>query len=122
MTIRKKAMREHVMNLCTAHDIELSWCRRPTEAWAAIDLDEICIAPIRSDKSYSTALHEIGHIKGRHQRSRDSLVRERWAWVWAHANALIWTPRMERNRRESLVYATQNRHAVPVVTTWRTAA
>src|SRR5262245_31749107 len=41
----------------------------------------------------------IGHIKGRYQNRRHSLmVRERWAWQWARDNALIWTPRMEQMR------------------------
>jgi hypothetical protein len=49
-------------------------------------------------------LHEIGHIKGRHQRSPDTLVRERWAWRWAKENALIWTPAMEKNCSVSLAW------------------
>jgi hypothetical protein len=41
-------------------------------------------------------LHEIGHILGRYQNSRSTLVREQWAWNWAHEHALVWTPAMER--------------------------
>jgi hypothetical protein len=44
--------------------------------------------------SYATALHEIGHDRGRHQSSCDQMVRERWAWEWARRNALDWTPAM----------------------------
>jgi hypothetical protein len=29
-------------------------------------------------------------------------VRERWAWEWARANALIWTPRMENSARKAV--------------------
>jgi len=54
--------------------------------------------------SYATALHEIGHILGRHQRSPDTLVRERWAWRWAKENALIWTPAMEKHCSVSLAW------------------
>ena len=53
--------------------------------------------PVRSPRSYATALHEIGHILGRHQRSQAVLVRERWAWHWAKRNALQWTPEMRRH-------------------------
>jgi predicted Zn-dependent protease len=42
------------------------------------------------------ALHEIGHVLGRHQRSKRSVVRERWAWRWARANALQWDHVQER--------------------------
>src|SRR5437764_8069493 len=103
------AMCRHIEQLCAEHEIEFMWCRRPTDAWADREHATICIAPIRSKVSYATALHEIGHIKGRYQRSRDSIVRERWAWHWAQANALIWTPRMERDRRKSLALARRNR-------------
>ena len=115
MTIRIEEMGEHVMKTMRADDILFTWCRRPTEAWAGHELNEVCIAPIRSTISYSVALHEIGHIKGRYQLSRDSLVRERWAWVWAQANALIWTPAMERHRRVSLTYATRSRHRMKLL-------
>jgi hypothetical protein len=104
-SLRREEMRLHIMDLIERHDLNYSWCRRPTEAWAVREFEEIKIAPIRSEISYGTALHEIGHIKGRHQRSRDSMVRERWAWHWAKENALVWTPLMEQNRRCSLAFA-----------------
>jgi hypothetical protein len=50
--------------------------------------DEVRTSPIRSAISYATALHEIGHILGRYQDSRRSLVRERWAWQWARETLL----------------------------------
>src|SRR4051812_19656709 len=83
---------EHVGELCAKHEITRSQCQRPTQAWAGREISEICIPPIRSAISYATALHEIGHIVGPHQRSRESMVRERWAWRWAKSQALIWTP------------------------------
>jgi hypothetical protein len=58
-----------------------------------------------SSLSYATALHEIGHWKGRYQRSRNVIVRERWAWQWARKNALIWTRAMERDATMSLYAA-----------------
>src|SRR5258708_39773715 len=59
-------------------------------------------APIKSGISYATALHEVGHILGRHQHSNSTMVRERWAWHWARVNALIWTPAMEQSARKAL--------------------
>ncbi len=101
-------MRQHVLQLCEGRDIVHSWCRRPSQAWGSVEAEEICIAPVRSAISYATALHEIGHVLGRHQRSFDVMVRERWAWNWARANALIWTPAMEQCARHSLAwYATK---------------
>jgi hypothetical protein len=85
----------HVRQLCEANDIDLTYgppgasrCHR-----------EIWIRPVTSPRSYATALHEIGHILGRHQLSGVALTRERWAWDWARRNALQWTPAMERQAR-----------------------
>src|SRR6516165_12497804 len=58
---------------------------------------EIWIRPVRSPRAYAVALHEIGHILGRYQLSRATLVRERHAWDWARRNGLRWTPEMRRH-------------------------
>lgn len=100
-------MRSHVLGIAAKADLTVSWCRRPTSAWAAREIEEVQIAPIKSEISYCTALHELGHILGRHQQSRQLMVRERWAWKWARTNALAWTVRMEKNRGESLRIAAQ---------------
>jgi hypothetical protein len=63
---------------------------------------EIRLPRIRSVISYAVALHEIGHIRGRYQRSRNVMVRERWAWQWARENAPSWSPAMERVAAKSL--------------------
>ena len=41
-------MRLHIMDLIERHSLNYSWCRRPTEAWAVHEFEEIKIAPIRS--------------------------------------------------------------------------
>jgi hypothetical protein len=71
---------------------------------------------IRSYLSYATALHELGHIHGRYQSKLWNMPRyravtsERWAWIWARQNALIWTPAMEREAAGSLAsYSTAAR-------------
>jgi hypothetical protein len=94
-------MRAHVVGLLQRHEIEFTWCRRPTKAWGAQEIWEVSSAD-QVGNSYATALHEIGHILGRHQGSRMTMVRERWAWGWAQENALAWTERMEKDRLDSL--------------------
>jgi hypothetical protein len=98
-------MHQHVVGLCSEHEITYTWCRRPTQAWAAREWEEVCIPPIKSAISYATALHEIGHILGRHQLSSKTMVRERWAWKWAKRKALSWTPIMDRLAEVSLSFA-----------------
>jgi hypothetical protein len=101
-------MRTHIDQLCLTRDIMIEYCVRPTQAWSAREIETICVAPVKSQISYVTALHEIGHIVGRYQTSRRSMVRERWAWEWARRQALMWTRDMERCKRESLAWARRN--------------
>jgi hypothetical protein len=84
MSLTVQDMQQHIIGLCSKHEITYTWCRRPSQAWAAREIEEICIPPIKSPISYATALHEIGHILGRYQQSSDSMVRERWAWQGEH--------------------------------------
>jgi hypothetical protein len=97
-------MRRHALGIAEHHDFLVRYCRRTSQAKAIREADEIVIAPIESDVSYATALHELGHILGRFQCGLSTMVRERWAWKWAQQNALNWTPRMERCRREALAW------------------
>ena len=77
---------------------------------AVREFEEIWITPVRSAVSYAVALHEIGHVLGRHQKSKPVLVRERYAWEWARRNATRWTPRMEKHAREAWAwYAARGR-------------
>jgi antirestriction protein ArdC len=102
------AMRQHVESLAAEHNIllDMHWVKRTDRAYALRERDgasdEVQTPPIRSAITYATALHEIGHILGRHQNSRRSLVRERWAWQWARENAIVWTAAMERCAIQSL--------------------
>jgi hypothetical protein len=80
-------MRAHVVRICKVNGIEINCARR--EASADGWLREVWIRSVRSPRAYATALHEIGHILGRYQQMKFSvMVRERWAWQWARRNAL----------------------------------
>jgi hypothetical protein len=98
-------MRWHVEQLCRRY--QLAWYRdvkRPHRSYSLREAEEIHTTPIRSAISYATALHEVGHCVGRHQQSRRVMVRERWAWQWARAHALFWTPAMERSAASALAW------------------
>jgi hypothetical protein len=106
-------MRRHIDELLVPYmsrdiddEIQVSWDRRVGRARVVRDLDgavlEIQLAPVRSAISYATALH--GHMRGRHQRSRSQMARERWAWRWARRNALNWAPSMERRAVKALAW------------------
>lgn len=88
-------MVEHIIDLCERHQIDVE-LEPPGRAWACHEMSVIGIPVVRTAKTYATALHEIGHILGAHQRSRSVMVCERWAWRWAKRNARVWTPTMER--------------------------
>lgn len=104
-----EAMRQHVddllASLSRADDyVEVRWTDSPKRAWATIEAGIIAVPRVRSAVSYATALHELGHFLGRHQRSRSRLMRERWAWIWAERNALLWTPAMARDAQECVAW------------------
>ena len=87
-------MRSHVRQLCEANRIAINYDRHASASYRE---REIWIRAVRSSRAYAVALHEIGHILGRYQLSRATLVRERHAWDWARRNGLRWTPEMRRH-------------------------
>ena len=103
-------MRSHVASLCEANEIIIS-AAPGGRAYSSYWLREVFIPPVRSTRTYATALHEIGHVLGRHQLSEVVLVRERWAWEWAKRNALRWTPAMQRHAEWCLEYYQRTPHA-----------
>jgi hypothetical protein len=80
----------------------IAWAEPWAIPTAHHDTQTITIHPIVSEAAYATALHEIGHIRLGCHPGDDVLVDERSAWQWARANALIWTPTMEREAERSL--------------------
>src|SRR5262249_1934558 len=60
------------------------------------DRPVVQFVPAWSEITYAVALHELGHVFGRHSDHVDDIVRERDAWDWARDNAVVWSPKMER--------------------------
>jgi len=101
-----EAMREHINDYCavlaSADGIETNWTSQHLKAEASLDAGFITIPHIRSHVAYAVALHEIGHIYGKHQRHPSTMVRERWAWKFARRHAMLWTEEMETQKVTSL--------------------
>jgi hypothetical protein len=99
-----KQMQEHVQQLLEANEISTVTVSNTKDVGGSYWLREIWIEPVTSARRYAVALHEIGHILGKHQVSEVILVRERWAWDWARRNAIQWTPAMQRHADWCLEY------------------
>ena len=91
MTPRAKALAAHIDAICDANKIRIEYFDGGEFAWT--DDRIIRIRPVRGDRSYASAMHEIGHILGKWQ-TRPQLVEETGAWLWAEKNAVCWTPTM----------------------------
>ena len=104
-------MRAHIEQLITAaraarppdDGLIVHWTTDRDNACMISD-NELHLPVIRDAKDYATALHELGHLLGRYQRSNNALLRERWAWVWARRTALTWTRTMEAEAVASLAW------------------
>jgi alkanesulfonate monooxygenase SsuD/methylene tetrahydromethanopterin reductase-like flavin-dependent oxidoreductase (luciferase family) len=51
--------------------------------------------------SYTTALHEFGHVRG-YAGGGDTLMSEAAAWEWALGVCVVWAPESHQNLREAL--------------------
>jgi hypothetical protein len=101
-------LHQHVLDLWGKEDgiewIDTSWM--PT---ADCESGTVRLHRVNSEAAYAVALHEIGHI--RQGQFEDLMVEERGAWEWAKANALVWTPTMQRTAKQSMAsYETDDAH------------
>jgi hypothetical protein len=106
MTVEE--MREHVDRLVAElrtvlPDLRVHWVDERSKAMVSPPR-ELHLPKIRSAIDYAICLHEIGHLAGRYQRSKNRSTRERWATVWARQHALFWTQEMEDAAQSSLDY------------------
>lgn len=94
-------------------DFAVSWTDDEDEAHAVRDLGgevmELFLPSIRTAEDYATALHELGHMCGRYQNSKNQVTRERWAWHWARQQAQTWTAAMEEHEIAALNAARINK-------------
>lgn len=91
MTPKAKAFAAHVAALCEERRIDIDYFDGGDHAWK--EDRKIRIRPIRGERTYATAMHEIGHILGKWQ-GRNEILEETGAWAWARQNALCWTAEM----------------------------
>lgn len=61
-------------------DLTVSRCKRLGQAKARAKFGQITIPLVKSDLSYGTCLHEIGHFRGKRQGSHKVMEREAGAW------------------------------------------
>lgn len=75
----------HVDTIAAVNGIDVRPKSRGGRAWRRERA--IAIPPIRSERGYFTALHELGHVLG--PQSRHRLDKEGEAWEWALDNAEV---------------------------------
>lgn len=73
-------MAEHVAQLCRDHAIHI-YARQSYGGWASKKRRAICVKPVKTQRTYIVALHEIGHILGA-GRSGTRLEQEAAAWAF----------------------------------------
>jgi hypothetical protein len=84
---RRDLLRHHVERLCTEHGIQARERRR--SGGAAIKRQRlVSIRPVKTERTYVIALHEIGHIVGRNRGGR-RLEQESAAWDYVIEKAII---------------------------------
>jgi hypothetical protein len=118
-----KLLRNHIRILCSFHGIKEVTARH---GQAEIDDRIVYLRPVKSERTYAEALHEIGHILGPWQKASE-IAAECGAWIWARKNALQWTKSMEHRMAYCLgsyvKYANDNKDSeFPVVghPAWKT--
>lgn len=87
--VNPRALAEHVAELAEKHKIIVKRRKDRSNSLAYFQLREIHIPPIRGEKSYFTALHEIGHLVTKANYRKGVLHDEARAWQWALEAALI---------------------------------
>jgi hypothetical protein len=91
-------MAEHITRLAQVHGVTVTSHSTGGRAWRKTR--RIAVRPVKSDKTYAIALHELGHVLGRTGPRR--LDKEVFAWDWAYQHALIWTDTMDAERARCL--------------------
>jgi hypothetical protein len=78
---------QHVESLCAQHDIQI--VERRSYGGVAFKRQRIIsIRPVKTQRTYIVALHEIGHIVGRN-RSGTRLEQEAAAWDFVISHSIV---------------------------------
>lgn len=89
----------HFAEIAAAHNITVRFTTEPPSVayWANPAERMISTRPIKNTGYYVSGLHEIGHIVGPFQSSKNSRLRQEWgAWMFAMSEAQIWTDTAQR--------------------------
>jgi hypothetical protein len=87
MAGKRDQLDQHIQRLCHQHDIEIIE-RRSRGGWARKRGRAISIKPVKTERTYIIALHEIGHIIGPNRSGR-RLEQEAAAWDFVVEHAIV---------------------------------
>lgn len=106
MTVKRIEMAMHIQQLCAENGVYVKYQSLHDDKcnyWAMPFKRVIQIRPTKNTGYYVSALHELGHILGKHQMTdAPRLKKELYAWIWAKENALVWTDTAERIMRQAM--------------------
>ena len=87
MASKRDELTDHIQRLCRQHDVHISE-RKAGGGWARKRARTISIRPVKTERTYIIALHEIGHIIG-NNRSGRRLEQEAAAWDFVLEQATL---------------------------------
>jgi hypothetical protein len=87
MAGKRDELVQHIQRLCERHGIEIVE-RRSRGGWARKRGRTISIKPVKTERMYIIALHEIGHIIGPN-RSGQRLEQETAAWDFVLEQSIV---------------------------------
>jgi hypothetical protein len=87
MSERRDCLSHHIDWICAEHEIQI--IERKRSGGAAVKRERvISIRPVKTERTYIIALHEIGHIVGRNRSGR-RLEQEAAAWDYVIDQSII---------------------------------
>jgi len=87
MARKRDELANHIDRLCLQHDIDIVE-RKARGAWARKRGRTISVRPVKTERTYIVALHEIGHIIGRNRSGR-RLEQEAAAWDFVLEQSIV---------------------------------
>lgn len=87
MATKRDQLSTHIDLLCRQQDIQIIE-RKARGGWASKRSRAISIRPVKTERTYIIALHEIGHIIGPHRSGR-RLEQEAAAWDFVIGHSIV---------------------------------